>query len=298
MTVLPTAFEDVPQDIALDKLLPTRAFPAGYATTLKFKQIAASIEDIGIIEPVIVTRRDPESGLHMILDGHLRYLASKSLGRDRITCLVALDDEAFTYNKRVSRLAIIQEHYMILRALERGVDEGRLARALKLDVKSIRQKRNLLDGICPEVVEMMKDKHFAAEVLRHLRKMKPARQIEAAELMVSLNNYSIHYAAALLASTPPEQLQNPEKPKKFAGVSAEQMARMEQEMSLVQGRFRAIEQSYGTDVLNMVVTRGYVAKLLANTTVTRFLKTNYPDFLTELRAIVAAGLPEDSVAKS
>ena len=35
------------------------------------------------------------------------------------------------------------------------------------------------------------------------------------------------------------------------------MARMEHEMSLVQNRFKAIEQSYGTDVLNLVLARGY-----------------------------------------
>jgi ParB-like chromosome segregation protein Spo0J len=289
------AFEDAPKEIDIGRLLPTRAFPESYSKTVKFRQIVASIESIGLIEPVIVSQPDPQSGLHMILDGHLRNLALKSMEREQVTCLVALDDEAFTYNKRVNRLATIQEHFMILRALERGVDEDRLARALAVDVKSLRVKRSLLDGICAEVVEMLKDKHFGAEVMRHLRKMKPARQIEAAELMVSLNNYSIHYAAALLAATPAEQLQDPEKPKSFKGVSAEQMARMEQEMSLVQSRFKAIEQSYGTDVLNMVVIRGYVAKLLTNAAVLRFLQANYPEFLIEFRAIVAAGSLEEGV---
>jgi hypothetical protein len=51
----------------------------------------------------------------------------------------------------------------------------------------------------------------------------------------------------------------PERPKKISGLSAEQMARMEQEMSQVQGRFRAIEATYNTDVLSLVVARGYVA---------------------------------------
>ena len=41
------------------------------------------------------------------------------------------------------------------------------------------------------------------------------------------------------------------------GITSEQMARMEHEMSLVQNRFKAIEQSYGTDVLNLVLARGY-----------------------------------------
>jgi len=231
----------------------------------------------------------------MILDVHLRVEAMKDLERETVTCLVMLDDEGFTYNKRVNRLATIQEHFMILRAVERGVSESRLAKALNLDIKSIRAKRNLLDGICVEVIEIMKDKHFSGDMMRQLRKMKPSRQIEAAELMVSLNNFSHSYASALLAATPAEQLVDPEKPKKFKGLSAEQVARMEQEMSLVQSRFKAIEQSYGTDVLNMVVTRGYVAKLLANAAVVRFLQGNYPDFLAEFRAIVAAGSLEEGV---
>jgi hypothetical protein len=53
---------------------------------------------------------------------------------------------------------------------------------------------------------MLKDRNFSGDVMRHLRKMKPQRQIECADLMCAMNNFSIHYAAALLAATPPEQL--------------------------------------------------------------------------------------------
>ncbi|WP_243637653.1 MULTISPECIES: hypothetical protein [Brevundimonas] len=57
--------------------------------------------------------------------------------------------ESFTYNKRVNRLATIQEHYMIVRALERGVPEEKLARELNV----IRQRRHLLAGRHPEFLE-------------------------------------------------------------------------------------------------------------------------------------------------
>jgi len=43
--------------------------------------------------------------------------------RNRAAGLIADDDEAFTYNKRVNRLATVQEHYMIVKALERGVSK-------------------------------------------------------------------------------------------------------------------------------------------------------------------------------
>ena len=48
-------------------------------------------------------------------------------------------------------------------------------------------------------------------------------------------------------------------------------------MSLVQSRFRAIEASYNTDVLNLVVARGYLTKLLANEAVARYLRRHHPD---------------------
>src|SRR5262249_36554005 len=52
-----------------------------------------------------------------------------------------------------NRLTVIQEHFMILRAIKSGVTEERMARSLDVDVQSIRQKRDLLEGICPEAVD-------------------------------------------------------------------------------------------------------------------------------------------------
>ena len=124
------------------------------------------------------------------------------MGQTEVTCLISTDDEAFTYNKRVNRLAMIQEHRMILKAVERGVPEDRIAKALNVDVASIVRKRKLLEGICSEVAEILKDKHIAIASFSELKKMAPLRQIEAAELMVAMNNYTISYAKSLLAATP------------------------------------------------------------------------------------------------
>ena len=59
----------------------------------------------------------------------------------------------------------------------------------------------MLVGICPEVVELLKDKSVNPERFEVLRKMKPMRQIEAAELMSTAGNYTASYAKALLAAT-------------------------------------------------------------------------------------------------
>lgn len=286
-------FEGQTIDVAIDKLLPTRSVQPAFRKTRKFAQIRSSIREIGLIEPLIVTPPDPASGLHMLLDGHLRLLAMRELGLAMVTCLVSCDDEGYTYNKRVNRLATVQEHYMVLRALERGVPEERLAKALDINIASLRRKRDLLEGICPEVEEMLKDRNFSSDVMRQLRKMKPQRQIECADLMCSMNNFSISYASALLAATPADQLVEANQPKRFKGLPAAEISRMEQEMSLVQSRFKLIEQSYGNDMLNMVLARGYLNKLLLNKAVASYLQRRQPDLLEEFRSIVKITSLED-----
>ena len=64
----------------------------------------------------------------------------KQLGVETVECLVANDDETYTYNKRVNRLPPVQEHRMIVRAVERGVTEAVIADALGLEVGSIRAR--------------------------------------------------------------------------------------------------------------------------------------------------------------
>jgi len=85
---------------------------------------------------------------------------------------------------------------MIRRAVERGVPPERLAKALSVDVSQITKKVNLLDGICPEAIELFKDRQFSVELGRVIRKMKPTRQVECAELMVAANNMTVAYAEA------------------------------------------------------------------------------------------------------
>jgi ParB-like chromosome segregation protein Spo0J len=256
-------------------------------TSGKFRQIAASIAEVGLVEPPVVYADPRRPGTYLLLDGHLRVEILKERGESEVFCLLATDDEAFTYNKRISRLAPIQEHFMIMRALERGVSEQRIARALNVDVPRIRQKRRLLDGICSEVVELLKDKHLASGAIAQLKKMRPARQIEAAELMLAANNFSEAYARALLAATPQEQLVNAQA-KRISGVSFEQMARMEREMANLQRDLKIVEDSYGDDVLNLVVARGYLAKLLKNPNVARYLERHQADIARELQGLIEA----------
>ena len=275
-----------PISVPLERILPSKRAPEGIQGSRKFKQICASVEAVGLIEPLTVGQADKNSGQHVLLDGHIRLMALQQLGFQDSPCLVATDDESYTYNNRINRISTIQEHMMLRRAIERGVTPEKLASALNVDISLIHKKAKLLEGVCAEAAELLKDEHFAAGMGVVLRRMKPTRQIEAVELMLAANNITVAYAQALVAATPPQLLVGDSKPRKMAGVTPEQMAKMEKEMGNLHGQFKLVEQSYGNDVLNLVLIKGYLAKLLDNRAVVRFLSQQSPDVLAEFENIV------------
>jgi hypothetical protein len=274
--------------LPIGAILPLHTTSFSMKQSAKYHRIAHSINEVGIIEPLVVAPLREGQRQHLLLDGHLRYTILCDQGVEEARCLVADDDEAFTYNKRVNRLATIQEHYMIVRALERGVSEEKLARALDIDVKGIKRRRNLLDGVCPEVIELLQDKTVNSRAFEVLRKMKPGRQLEVAEIMVSVGNYTMAYLKALLGATRQPDLVNPDKPKRVGGMTPEQMARLERENTMVSQDLKMLEESYGDDVLNLVVASGYVGRLIGNTEIEHYLEAHHPELLSELRIIVNA----------
>jgi hypothetical protein len=276
--------------VKLDQLRPTKKMKPSLRETPKYKAIVASIREVGVIEPLIV--HPDTDGTYLLLDGHARLEALRAIGKDDAFCLAATDDETYTYNHQVNRVAPIQANRMILKALDAGVAQNRLANALALSVDTIRRSRNLLAGICPEAIEMLKDKAVAQETFRYIKKVKPIRQIEMAELMTASGTYSTSFAKALFVATPKEQLVEPDQAKKRPTLKPEDLARMEHEMQTVQKDFILIEESYGRNVVDLTLARGYLKKLLDNSRVVRYLAQKHRELLPELQRIVEAAALE------
>lgn len=147
--------------LPISSILPLRQLKPGVRVTQKYQQILASVREVGIIEPLIVFPQDRKAEMYLLLDGHIRLEVLKELGQTSARCLISTDDEAYTYNKRISKLATVQEHLMVLTAIKNGnVSEGRIAKALNLDIASIRRKRDLLVGVAPEAAEVLKTGTF------------------------------------------------------------------------------------------------------------------------------------------
>lgn len=163
-----------------------------------------------------------------------------------------------------------------------------MADALNLSRSTLRMSRTMLKDICPEALELLKDKPVAVASFSLFKHVKPLRQIATAELMNKVANYSKSYAAALVSSTKSEQLAEHGKEKRAPRPKPEDLAKMEIEMQSLEREILLIDENYGRDVVNLTIARGYVKKLLENSKVVKYLGAKHADLLAEFQRIQEA----------
>jgi len=251
----------------------------------KYQQIKLSIKAIGLVEPLVVIQHTEHKGDFLVLDGHLRMEALIELGVEQALCLISTDDEGYTYNKNVNRLSVVQEHRMIVRAHENGVAAETLGAALGVSADSIRQRFRLLDGICSEAINLLADKPMPRGTFPVLKQMKPFRQIDVANIMINLNNYSLKFAKAMLHATPPDQIIESKKAKIVNGNAIESLQRLERELALVQADTKVLEESYGPDNLQLTIIKTHIKSILDNARIVKWLVKSNREYLEQLQLI-------------
>lgn len=288
-----TAFRLKVIPLPIAQLLITRPLTDAERKHEKYHQIAASMKVLGLVEPVIV---HPQGrGKYRVLDGRKRVTILLDEGAQTVACVISTDDESFTYNHRVNYLSTVGEHQMILKALRHNTEED-IAKALNVDVSVVREKRNLLNGICPEAADVLKASRVAPGAFVNMRKMKPVRQVEAAELMLAANNFTARFAQALLMGTSDDMRIEPQRQDRRY-ISPAQRAHLAHETDALLRKAKAVEASYGTNLLNLSVCLRYVESVVGNQAARRFLDARYPELLREFQAIGASqkrGLAPDN----
>jgi ParB-like chromosome segregation protein Spo0J len=282
--------------LPLDRLVPIRQLKDAERENPKYRSIVASIRNVGIVEPLVVFRGRSAPEEFSILDGNVQFCALREIGAVEVECLIALENESFTYNAKVNRLLPIQEHAMIKKAVENGVPEERIATVLKLQVRTIVSSLRLLDGIDSEAVRILKDKPICRYALRALRKVCPIRQMEIAELMKSANNFTRAYAEALVIGTPREQLKVARKPRQKL-FSPREIVRMENEISRLEKDFKSVELTYGDNTIRLCVLERFASTLLGNDKIRSYVQCRHPEIFVAFESI-ASHRPDYQVSGS
>ena len=272
--------------LLLENILPVRQINEAQKKANRYETILASIPVVGLVEPLVVYPQKGHPGKYILVNGHMRYYAMKELEMTSADCLVAKDDEGFTYNARISRLPAIQEHKMISRTVKNGASLERIAAALNISPRLVQASLNLLKGIDDEAVELLKDKPISPQALRMMKKVTGERQIEMARIMIDANNYHAGYAEGLVLGTRKDLLVDADRPKK-KGMTAESIAKMEQEMETLESGMKAITENYKENMFALQTSHTYIKALLMNTRVAKYLKAKHAEIDTEFQTIAA-----------
>src|SRR6202162_6499828 len=67
--------------IPIASILPVKAIEKTVRSSHKYRQIAASIREIGLVEPPVVIRDARDANSYLLLDGHLRIEVLRDLGQ-------------------------------------------------------------------------------------------------------------------------------------------------------------------------------------------------------------------------
>ena len=274
--------------LLLENILPVRQITEAQKKANRYETILASLKAVGLVEPLVVFPQKGQPGKYMLVNGHMRYYAIKELEMTSADCIIANDDEGFTYNARISRLPAIQEHKMIARAVKNGASLERIAAALNISPRLVQASLNLLKGIHDEAVELLKDKPIPPKSLWLLKKVTGERQIEIARLMIDANNYFAGYAEGLVLGTRKELLAAGNQSRKKKGMTAESIAKMEQEMETLESGMKAITENYKENMFTLQTAHTYIKALLKNTRVAKYLKAKHAEIATEFQNIATA----------
>jgi ParB-like chromosome segregation protein Spo0J len=207
----------------------------------------------------------------------MRLIAAQELGITEIPCLVSKDDEAYTYNAKVNRVVPVQANRMIVKAIEKGVRPERLARTLGVSLETVTRLMNLMEGICPEAVEILKDKPVAEGVFRELRKVTPLRQMAIADAMNSAGDYKASLARLMVDSSPEAELTETERERRAVRAieTPEDLARLKRELQCVEKDYNRASKNYSQLMFDVTLARNYLKLLLGNNRVLKYLAQNY-----------------------
>ncbi|MDG4879208.1 plasmid partitioning protein RepB C-terminal domain-containing protein [Mesorhizobium sp. WSM4935] len=160
------------------------------------------------------------------------------------------------------------------------------------------EPKPLISGISSEVLDLLQEWYVPPQVFASLRRMLPERQLKAAKLMIALNRANFHYAQLLSTLTPVSQLADPSRPKrKFASVTAEQLAAMEIEFDALNDEFLHCASLCGMWALELMAARSYLDRLMESARVVRYLAQNFPDQLAKLQTILDIPTGREALAQ-
>ena len=163
------------RSIRLDEIIPNKLQPRTEFDNEKLNELALSIKQYGIINPIILRKKNNQ---YEIVVGERRYRASKLLGLETIPArIIEVDDKtsaeiAIIENIQRENLSVIEEARSYRKLVDVcGITQEELAKKLGKSQGTIANKMRLLN-LCDEVQEALMHNKISERHARALLQLK------------------------------------------------------------------------------------------------------------------------------
>ena len=223
----PTEPVDAVRLLPIGQIDPNREQPRRSFDEDALKELAASIEAVGVLQPIIVA---PSGDRFTIIAGERRYRASRLAGLDEIPAIVRDWDSqkrleaALIENLQRDDLNPVEEAMGVRRLMdEAGLTQEKVAERLGKSRPAVANLLRLLS--LPESVrQMLIDGRLSAGHARALVTVDPRRQVQLANLTVQ-QGWSVRQLERICAQPVKEEVKKPRIPRDAQIGELENMAR-------------------------------------------------------------------------
>jgi hypothetical protein len=179
--------------------------------------------------------------------------------------------------------SVVMEQQIVSRALHAGLSAERLGQIFGLEPAALTMRLSFLTGVCDEAIAMLATSPASEGTFQMLKRMAPARQVEAAATMISLGIYSRRLGLALLRLTPPDQLIQGFRDPNWTEHQREAGASCERRFASTAERTARLGATHANATLELVILRAYARKLLTNAKLVGRLARTQSDRLQQLQ---------------
>lgn len=185
---------EIVRQIKITEIEPNRDQPRKKFDEDKLDELAESIKNYGVIQPIIVM---PKEGYYQIIAGERRWRAAKKAGLTEMPCLVRTKTEqenreiALIENMQRENLNVIERARGLKQLLDDyGLTQQQLADRLGVSRSGITNHIRILN-LDPRVIDLVLEHNFSERQCRALMRMEdPEKQLKLAEKIVIEGNNS------------------------------------------------------------------------------------------------------------
>lgn len=143
------------------------------------------------------------------------------------------------------------------------------------------ENREPVSGICPDVLDVLRDIPVKTKMFGLLQKVLPARQLEIVRLMVAMDRVGLTCARMLIALTPQAMLVKDFHPTTIASLTESMRCAMALELDRLSAAVLSAVEQRGHLGLELVAASRYFDRLMDNSRVVRYLARNFSGHFEE-----------------